>query len=213
MTRRIFFLALMVFGLLAAHPTVFAQTAAETEKDDFVEATLSAVSQVERISSDFIQERHLSMLKNGTIVKGHFYYEKPDRLRWEQKEPVLGGFVVNGSSICRWGENGKVETISLAREPAFGLFVNQVFAWCKGDADWLKKRYDVKVISRNPPVVRLVPATKAEKRYIDHLTITFSEDRSYVRVVDIQTKDKDIVSTAFVNTSINPPLPKEVFER
>jgi len=207
------FFVLFVFCLLAARPAAFAQGAVETDRDDFVETTLFAVSQVERISSDFIQERHLSMLKKGTVVKGHFYYEKPDRLRWEQTEPVAGGFVVNGLSLKRWGEDGKVETASLVREPAFGLFVNQVFAWCKGDADWLKKRYEIRVVSRNPPVIRLIPTTKAEKRYLDHLTITFSEDRSYVKMVDIQTKDKDIIGTTFVNTSINPPLPKEVFEK
>jgi hypothetical protein len=202
-----------VLILLTVSPAAFAQTAVETGKDDFIETTLSSVSRVERISSDFVQERRLSMLKKGTVVRGHFYYEKPDRLRWEQKEPVAGGFVVNGSSLKRWGEDGKAETADLAREPAFGLFVNQVFAWCKGDADWLKKRYDVRVISRNPPIIRLLPVTKAEKRYLDHLTITFSEDRSHVRVVDIQTKDQDTISTTFVNTSIDPSLPVDAFEK
>ena len=153
------------------------------------------------------------MLRKETVVKGHFYYEKPDRLRWDQKEPVAGGFIVNGPSLERWGEDGKPETAGLAREPVFGLFVNQVFAWCKGDAEWLKKRYEIRVISRNPPVIRLIPATKREKRYLDHLTVTFSEDRSHVKAVDIRTKDKDVVSTTFINTSINPPLSKDLFKK
>ena len=120
---------------------------------------------------------------------------------------------MNGPSLERWGEDGKAETASLAREPVFGLFVNQVFAWCKGDADWLKKRYEIRVISRNPPVIRLIPATKTEKRYLDHLTITFSEDRSHVEAVEIKTKDKDVISTTFINTSINPPLSKDLFKK
>jgi outer membrane lipoprotein-sorting protein len=192
---------------------VFGQAPVDVDRDDLIETTLSSVSRVERISSDFIQERRLAMLKKGTVVRGHFYYEKPDRLRWEQKEPVRGGFIVNGSDLRRWGEDGRVESANLAREPAFGLFVSQVFAWCKGDADWLKKRYEIRVVGRSPATIRLIPTTKAEKRYLEHLTITFSDDRSYVRIVDIQTRDKDVISTTFVNTSIDQPLAKELFEK
>ena len=202
----LFVLQVALFGTL-----VFAQVVAETDGDELIEATLAAVSQAERISSDFVQERHLSMLKKDIIVKGRFYYEKPDRLRWEQREPVVGGFIVNGSTIRRWGEDGKVETARLGSDPLFGLFVNQVFAWCKGDADWLKKRYAIKVIDRNPPVLRLTPLMKGEKRFLERLSVTFSEDLSSVERVEIQTKDKDSISTTFVNTSINRPLPEGIF--
>ena len=75
--RRIIFFVLVALGVVAACLAAFAQTSVETGNDEFVETTLAAVSQVERISSDFIQERRLSMLKKETVVKGHFYYENP----------------------------------------------------------------------------------------------------------------------------------------
>ena len=61
--------------------------------------------------------------------------------------------------------------------------------------------------------MRLVPLTKAERRYLDHLTITFSEDRTYVRTVDIETADKDVITTSFVNTEIDPPFTEDLFEK
>ncbi len=206
--------ALPILAMVVAmqfYSTAFAQETDETEAQ-FIQSILSHVSQVTTISSDFIQERRFSILRNMNVAKGHFYYEKPDRLRWEQREPAAAGFVVNGTRLKRWkGEKGRVQITELSREPAFGLFVGQIFAWCMGDADWLSKRYEIKVMSRRPPVIRLIPKEKAEKRHVNHITVEFSDDRGRVQSVDVETADKDSVKTIFANTIINSVLEKDIF--
>ncbi len=58
-----------------------------------IEKTVSAVKTV---TSEFRQERRLAMLKEPALSGGRFYYEKPDKLRWEFADP--DAFRVS----CQW---------------------------------------------------------------------------------------------------------------
>ena len=72
----------------------------------------AGASTVQTLSSDFSQERHLSMLKEPLISIGKFAYEKPDRLYWEIVKPSPMGFVVQGDKARRWsGDSGVTETL------------------------------------------------------------------------------------------------------
>ena len=59
------------------------------------------------------------MLKEPVVSTGRFYYEKPDKLRWEFISPDPSGFLVNGKLAKQWkGKNNPPE--------AFDLQQNQV---------------------------------------------------------------------------------------
>jgi outer membrane lipoprotein-sorting protein len=152
------------------------------------------------------------MLKKPAVTKGRLYYLRPDRLRWDQTEPIPAGFVVNGKKLKRWeGQEGSAETTDLTKDIGLNSFVSQVFAWHNGDEEWLRKRYEIGVIEETPPTVRLIPLEKMEKRFISHLNIIFSEDLTLVQKVEVETKKKDTITTTFVNCTIDPSLPKGLF--
>jgi outer membrane lipoprotein-sorting protein len=177
-----------------------------------LDAILSTASETKSFSCDFVQEKRLTMLKKPAVAKGRLYYLHPDRLRWDQTEPILAGFVVIGKKLKRWeGKESNAETTDLAKDIGLNSFVSQVFAWHDGDEEWLRKRYEIGVIEETPPTVRLVPLEKMEKRFISHLNIIFSEDLTLVRKVEVETKKKDTITTTFVNCIIDPPLPKGLF--
>jgi len=173
---------------------------------------VSAASVVKRIASNFSQKRHLSMLKDPLVSKGHFYYEKPDKLRWEVSDPVISGFAVNGKNGKRW-KNGtsQVQTFKISRVPFVKLFAEQVFAWTNADFKKLQEGYEILVLGENPLTLKLVPISAKGKEYIDDIRIQFADDARYVNKIKICEKGEDFTEISFYETVVNGPIPKNMF--
>ena len=174
----------------------------------------AGASAVQTLSSDFSQERHLSMLKEPLISIGKFAYEKPDRLYWEILKPSPLGFVVQGGQAKRWGSDPRVtETLEIDQEPMIRAIVDQVSAWTRADFPWLEKRYRITVLEETPYSLKLIPLSFQEKKFLDYLTIAFSEDWTHVRSVELHEKGGDFTRLRFINTLLNPSLPKDFFRK
>jgi outer membrane lipoprotein-sorting protein len=167
---------------------------------------------VKTLSSDFIQEKHLSMFKTVMTSKGRFYFSKPDLLRWELISPVASGFVLKGEKGRRWHERtGRTENFQISQEPIMKLVSDQLFAWGKADFQWLNKEYRISVLSESPVSLRLEPRSAAAAGFLHYLLINFSNDGRYVHTVELHEKDGDFTKIRFINASINKPLPANLF--
>jgi hypothetical protein len=85
-------------------------------------------------------------------------------------------------------------------------------AWTKADFDWIEKRYAVSVVKEDPIVLRLVPMSSQEKKYIDHILVFFEADTHYANAVEIVEKGGDSTHIAFSNMIVNISPQKELFE-
>jgi outer membrane lipoprotein-sorting protein len=172
----------------------------------------AATVTLQTISSNFTQEKHVSMLREPLLSSGRFVYERPDRLHWETDKPSPAGFVVSGGKAKRWvGDPRKAETFDVQKDPVAKAIVEQVFAWARADYPWLEKRYRITVMEDKPTSLRLLPLSSQEKKYISHINITFSEDWSHVSSVDIYEKGEDYVRIIFSHTLLNEPVRKDLF--
>lgn len=171
-----------------------------------------SASQVETLSSDFTQEKHLSMLVKVLTSKGRFFYKHENRLRWELTDPVVSGFAVNGKYAVRWDAQTKIpQTFNVNRVPFIKIFSDQVFSWAKADFKRLQKQYRIQVIGDEPVDLKLDPKSAREKKYLDHLRIVFAADASHVRTVEVHEPGGDFTAIRFFNTQINAPLPDSLF--
>jgi outer membrane lipoprotein-sorting protein len=171
------------------------------------------VSTVKTVTSEFHQERRLAMLKEPALSNGRFYYEKPDRLRWEFIDPAPSGFLVNGKLAKQWkGKDNPSEAFDMQQNPVIRLIVDQIVAWTKADFTWIEQRYSITIVKENPIVMKLVPRSSKEKKYIDHLLISFDADTEYVNTVGIIEKGGDSTTIRFVHMVVNSTLHKNLFE-
>ena len=89
------------------------------DKDRIFSELATASTKVTSLESDFVQERHLSMLEDVLISRGRFYYKKRARLRWELTNPVSSGFAVSGKKAKRWdAKSGRTQTFEVYRDPS-----------------------------------------------------------------------------------------------
>lgn len=171
-----------------------------------------AASGVSTLASDFVQEKHLGIFKTVVTSRGRFHYQKPDRLRWELREPFASGFALNGSRGRRWHQRtGRTESFDVRQDPIMKAVSDQIFAWANADFAGLGREYRIHILSENPVSMRLEPLSAAMAASLDHLQITFSPDGKYVRAVEIHEKDGDFTRIRFVDTVVNPPLGPDLF--
>lgn len=182
-------------------------------KTRVIERISKTVSDIRTITGSFFQERRLAMLREPVVSTGRFYCEKPDKLRWELITPEPSGFLVNGSSAKQWkGKEGASDTFDVKKNPVIRLIVEQIFAWTSADIKWIEQRYDITVLKDDPIALRLSPREPGEKRYIDHILISFEADMNYVHTVDILEKGDDSTRIVFSNMVINGQLQKGLFD-
>lgn len=185
---------------------------AKTDAEKSYRKISEVASKVNTISSEFIQEKHLQMMREALVSRGYFYFLKPDRLRWELVEPSAFGFTVNGDKASRWrGRKGRTQSFNINREPVFKVIVDQVFAWANADFKKMSKGYDISVVTQKPLKLKLVPRFKRERKILDHILLEFSGDGSYVRIVEVHEKGRDFTRIRFINPVINQPIAPDLF--
>jgi outer membrane lipoprotein-sorting protein len=171
-----------------------------------------AASGVSTLASDFVQEKHLGIFKTVVTSRGRFHYQKPDRLRWELREPFASGFALSGSRGRRWHQRtGRTESFDIRQDPIMKAVSDQIFAWANADFAGLGREYRIRILSENPVSLRLEPLSAAMAASLDHLRITFSPDGRFVRAVEFHEKDGDFTRIRFVDTVVNPPLGPDLF--
>jgi outer membrane lipoprotein-sorting protein len=173
----------------------------------------SASKNLQTILSDFIQEKHLAMLKDPLISSGRFGYEKPDTLYWEITKPAQAGFAVKGLKARRWSNDpNSSQAFDIEREPLVKAIAEQIFAWARADFSWLEKRYRIIIAEETPGEIRLIPLSSHEKKYVSYLLVIFSNNLSQLSSVEIHEKGGDFTRIKFINTLLNQPLPKTFSE-
>jgi outer membrane lipoprotein-sorting protein len=208
---------LAILALLSAFASPAFPAPREPPPQDATDAMFArleqAAAEVRTISSGFVQEKRLAMFKTVVSSKGRFYFQKPDRLRWETTEPVASGFVLNGNKGRRWHQRtGRDEPFDIRREPIMKIVSDQILAWAKPDIARLRKEYRIRVLAEDPLSLRLDPISAAAAGTPDHLRITISPDGRYVRTVEIREKDGDSTVIRFIDTVVNRPIAPERFE-
>lgn len=209
--------AVFLFVLLFLPVGAFAATPAPAEKaKDKKQRVLLKIEQAatsfETIESDFIQEKHMAMMEKVLISKGRFYYQKPDRLRWELLEPECTGFAVNGGRGKKWrGRASRYQAFELDREPMIALLAKQILAWIRFDSVCLERAFHITVVAERPAVLKLVPIAEREKRYLSHILLHFSDGESHVERVQVHEESGDFTRIRFLHTILNKPIQGDVF--
>ncbi len=207
----------ILFFLLSPHPVNGEESSSSGDMPKGKEAIFSAiektVAEIQTISSEFRQERRLSMLKEPAISKGRFAYEKPDKLRWEFTEPEPSGFIVNGNTGKQWkGKETNGQTVDVKKNPVMRLIFEQIMAWTKADFTSIEERYVVTVGREKPVALNLVPRSSKERKYVDRITVSFDKETGYVNAVAIIEKGGDSTNIRFLNMTVNSPLEKDLFQ-
>ncbi len=165
--------------------------------------------QINTISADFIQEKHLQILSRPLISKGVFYYEVPRSLRWEYQSPIMSILLMHEGRVTRyiWGENGFRRDSGLSLQ-AMQIVLEEITMWLRGH---FAENPDFTASLEPDRKITLTPKKKAFSAIIKNIELIFSDRPGVIKSVTIYEGEKSFTRIIFKNVRVNEVLKETVF--
>jgi outer membrane lipoprotein-sorting protein len=128
-------------ALLTALSLLLATPVARAD-DAPLPALLQSFRKLSGLQTHFREEKHIALLAAPLVTEGEIYFEAPDRLARETTKPSVTKMVINGNALS-FKDAHAGETMQLDRNPVAKLFVDGFVKILAGDADALKRLYDL----------------------------------------------------------------------
>jgi outer membrane lipoprotein-sorting protein len=188
---------------------------ADPSSAPFLAELQASLAGATNVQSDFVQEKRLSILQQTVTLKGRLAVQQPGRIAWQVSEPIRYNLVLDGTTLRQWDEtSGKLQRMSLAGNPVFGVVVAQLRGWFAGRFDALDKDFQVEGdAAAIPPALTFTPReTSFAHKAVRRVVLTFREDRRYLRDMLIEETSGDRTFMVFTNTVLNAALDPSVWE-
>jgi outer membrane lipoprotein-sorting protein len=178
---------------------------------DFVTKKINEASaSTNTINTTFIQEKNLSFIEEKIISKGILFYEKPDKLRLEYKDPFTYIMIMNGGRMMT--DNGeKKSEYDLTSNKMFSEINNLIISSVKGNI--LNNTNFKSSLFENNEIyfVQLIPLDKELGKYIKTIGLFMNKKDFTVDELQITEQSDDYTHIRFTNKAINEEIPPASF--
>lgn len=178
---------------------------------DSWEGLRSAFGNLDSISADFIQEKHLPILARPVVSTGTLHYRHPDSLRWEYVTPAKSVFLVHDGKMERFVQSGDSYAKENGSSLDFMVFVQQeICNWLTGSFGD-SSLFDAK-LTKGAKVV-LTPKDIGFSQMVRQIEVSLSDRPGVIDSVVIYEGDNSFTKLAFNHTRLNQPIANTVFEK
>jgi outer membrane lipoprotein-sorting protein len=177
----------------------------------FKEKLISMSARVGTIESDFVQEKHLSVLSNNIVSKGHFCFKKEDNIRWEYLQPYKYLIILaKGQIYIKEEKNEKhydMQSNKMFQE------MNKFISGCiQGDILKNDKEYAINYFEDDRSYfVSLVPNAESMRKMLNEVQIWFNRTDLTVSRITMVESGGDYTKIDFTNKKLNTEIPLEKF--
>jgi outer membrane lipoprotein-sorting protein len=165
---------------------------------------------VNTLTSDFVQEKSISMMQNKINSTGSFIFKKTNKLRMEYTNPFAYLFIMNNDQIVIKNDHQK-SSVSISSNKLFKM-ISQLTIDCITGNILNSKDFNVK-ISENVQAYYLVliPDQKIIKSLFTEIDILISKSDFTVDRIELKETSGDNTTLTFSNKKINTTVSDEVF--
>lgn len=201
---------IIILLLLSVSLGVAAQDFKTVSDPEKVSAVLKKSSDAaSSIQADFQEEKFLAVLKEPQKSSGVFYYQKNDKMRWEQRNPVKYVILINGDKL-RVQEAGKVKNVAQAGRMAAQI---KELMMSLVNGNFQDNKAFRQTISENSGsyLVTLVPVNKRLKNAYAKIDLLFGKSTLRLKELTFFQKDGDKSVMKFSNEKLNQPISESLF--
>lgn len=197
----------LIPGLLAAQDGYKKMNDPETFKGKLTKASAS----VNSITSDFIQEKSLSVLSQKIISKGTFCFQKENNVRWEYTEPYRYLIIISSNKMYMRDEKTKKQ-MDIQSNPMFQQMNKFISGCIQGDILRNDNDYNIDYLeSGSSYFVKLTPKNEKMKQMIAEVDIWFDKDDMSVTSLRMVESGNDYTRINFINKKLNAEISPEKF--
>ncbi len=166
------------------------------------------------LSADFLQEKHVSLLKRPLESHGFLCLRRQregkngdtagERLLWAYTHPLRSGFVHEAGKGRLWeGDPSRARSADGREAALISGIVRHVLQWMDIDPQALRAAYRLEP-GDEARSLRLFPRRPA---FFARMDVSFSEDMTSVRRLSFVEAGGDVVRILFSSVEVNRPLP------
>lgn len=197
-------LCLLPFSLQAQTRSM---TAAEVTA---FQKTLQKATQIQTLSADFVQYKHMSFMKKPVESTGKIYLKHPDRFSWSYITPFSYKMVYKDKKVFV-RENGKTKTLDIGNSKQFEKISNLVTSSMRG-AGYNEREFAVTYLKKDGAnAVKLVPKMKDATKYIKEILLVFAKSDQQVEEVVLTEPSNDYTRFILKNRKVNAQINESVF--
>jgi len=197
----------LIPGLLAAQEGFRKMNDPEAFKGKLTQASAS----VNSITSDFIQEKSLSVLSQKIISKGTFCFRKENNVRWEYTEPYRYLIIITSNKMFMRDEKTRKQ-MDIQSNPMFQQMNKFISGCIQGDILNNDNDYNIEYLENGSSYyVKLIPKNEKMKQIIGEVDIWFDKDDMSVTSLKMVESGNDYTRINFVNKTLNAEISPEKF--
>jgi outer membrane lipoprotein-sorting protein len=201
-SKKILFMSAMMFASLIAVEPGHSQTWASVKE---------AFGKIRSIKAEFLQERHLRILKYPLISEGRFFYLASGSLRWEYLSPLQSVMLQKGDRIRLYHfSDGAWKQDRTQGVEARRMVLAEMSQWFRGRFEE-SKSFSLSYSQGPPGRIHLIPKEGID-RFILGIEIVLSDKPGVIDRVEILEPDGSGMGIKFRQVEINSSLPVELFE-
>lgn len=179
--------------------------------DAFRSSLSEANQQLFDISSDFKQEKHLSLLEDKIWSKGKFYFKKDFKVRIEYTEPYSYLMVMNGNKMTVKDEQ-KSNTFNTGNSKMMQS-VNRIIVDCMSGTVFDNPDFKVTAyIGKAGYLLAMVPIASEMKKLFDQIDVYMDKKNLEVQMLTMTEKGGDYTNMNFYNIKHNTSLNESLFK-
>ncbi len=204
---------IIVCGLLFtlfSYP-VFAQSNQQPiSVEELQQQMVAKTADVNTISCDFVQNKHMEYLDAVIESKGKLFFDKKNRLRWEYFEPFRYLILINKGKFAI-NTDGQTSEFDIESNKVFSQVSELIISSVNGSI-FTDPKFNVQAfIKGNEYVILMEPKAKELKDVISKIKMNVDTKDFSVNKVIMYEKQDNYTEIIFINKKFNAVLPDSIF--
>lgn len=164
---------------------------------------------ISSIQADFIQEKHLKILRTPLLSRGVFVFQAPDSLRWQYESPVQSLLLLHEGKTRQFiqHDNRLVEERSMGMD-AMQVVSQEISRWLAGN---FTDNPTFQARLKAGGFIVLTPKNKGLAQLISQIVLKLADEPGLMESVTIYEGSDSFTKLTFTNVVLNKKIPETTF--
>jgi outer membrane lipoprotein-sorting protein len=194
--------------------SVFSQESEEfspaQNMDEIKDKIAASSAEINSLSSNFTQEKHLTMMEEVLVSNGNFQFKKENKVRWTYSHPIDYSIIINENQFVILNE-GKVSTYDISSNKMFSEINQMIVMAIKGNFVESKEFKAAFFENKEFYKISLTPINEQVASMLSNIEIYFNKNDMSVGKVKFIEPGDDFTLITFSDRQLNRDIPDKTF--